>query len=476
MLGTNPDNSDSDDDKMPDGWELDHGLDPAVADGDADADNDGPTNLQEYLLRTDPSNPADPAHDLYVDAANGDDFAGTGAADRPYKTIAKAMVKTRDIGTAAHPFTIHAAAGTYAEKVVLEPHVRLAGAGVDQTILSFYDPLVTDHIVVAAGDDTAISNLKVTVPPVAIPAPVVLVSVNDVAIDIGDVILDGRFKQLSTGVLASGANSSGTLLHDSTVMRVRDGVWATDSAMQVARNVFENILNDAVFVLVSDKAVQAATPQLGAVKQTTATGFNTFRNVTGKLVYNFSNYSTLAQLNDWGAYTESEIATKVVGMVDYTSFLHSNIAPGTAAVTIYDVSTQRFLDANAAVVVHVGGAKSAAERDASGVFLTRGLSDGAYAVWVNVEGYRTTTAVAHVSRHSIAAVTLKAVPKASWVPGDVDLDGKVEATDVQLAVNTALSLIPGLDADLDRSGAVDAVDVQMAINAALGFPIPNTCP
>ena len=42
--------SDRDRDGMTDQWEMDHGLDPDDAsDGNRDRDNDGYTNLEEYL-------------------------------------------------------------------------------------------------------------------------------------------------------------------------------------------------------------------------------------------------------------------------------------------------------------------------------------------------------------------------------------------------------------------------------------------
>jgi hypothetical protein len=47
---------DTDHDGMPDDWEKSHGLDPAnIADGSADADKDGYTNVEEFLNHTDPS-------------------------------------------------------------------------------------------------------------------------------------------------------------------------------------------------------------------------------------------------------------------------------------------------------------------------------------------------------------------------------------------------------------------------------------
>jgi len=59
LAGTDPNGGaggdDSDHDGLPDSWEREHGLDPAdPADARVDADGDGLTNLQEFLLGTDP--------------------------------------------------------------------------------------------------------------------------------------------------------------------------------------------------------------------------------------------------------------------------------------------------------------------------------------------------------------------------------------------------------------------------------------
>ncbi|TCI03946.1 hypothetical protein EZV61_07050 [Corallincola luteus] len=53
------DMEDSDGDGMWRGWELAHGLDPTVADGALDSDNDGFTNLQEFVAHTHPMNQSD---------------------------------------------------------------------------------------------------------------------------------------------------------------------------------------------------------------------------------------------------------------------------------------------------------------------------------------------------------------------------------------------------------------------------------
>ena len=55
QLGTDRFDNDTDDDLLPDGWEVQHGFDPLdPIDASQDADMDGLTNLQEYDLGTDP--------------------------------------------------------------------------------------------------------------------------------------------------------------------------------------------------------------------------------------------------------------------------------------------------------------------------------------------------------------------------------------------------------------------------------------
>ena len=52
-IGNNAD-PDDDNDKMPDAWEIQYGLDPFVNDASEDADLDGISNLDEFLTDTDP--------------------------------------------------------------------------------------------------------------------------------------------------------------------------------------------------------------------------------------------------------------------------------------------------------------------------------------------------------------------------------------------------------------------------------------
>jgi len=64
--GTDPNDSDSDNDEMSDGWEVSNGLNPLVDNSSDDADGDGLTDVQEYSAGTDPKN-SDTDSDGYSD-------------------------------------------------------------------------------------------------------------------------------------------------------------------------------------------------------------------------------------------------------------------------------------------------------------------------------------------------------------------------------------------------------------------------
>jgi hypothetical protein len=70
---------DSDDDYMPDGWEVQYGLNPLVKDDHLDEDSDLIPNLEEYIIGTDPSD-EDTDGDSLLD---GDEVGGVYAPTHP---------------------------------------------------------------------------------------------------------------------------------------------------------------------------------------------------------------------------------------------------------------------------------------------------------------------------------------------------------------------------------------------------------
>lgn len=72
---TDPTSADSDNDGMPDLWEIDNWLNPIFPDGSADVDNDTYTNLQEYNANTSPTDPGSTPLPGDIDGSGSIDLA-----------------------------------------------------------------------------------------------------------------------------------------------------------------------------------------------------------------------------------------------------------------------------------------------------------------------------------------------------------------------------------------------------------------
>jgi hypothetical protein len=103
-----PGELDRDRDGLPDAWEIAHGTDPAVPDGDGDPDGDGLTNAQEFLAGTHPNDAASRLS-LAVTALSPASItlAFVARADRSYSILFKQSVEdsawTRLVDVPAEP-------------------------------------------------------------------------------------------------------------------------------------------------------------------------------------------------------------------------------------------------------------------------------------------------------------------------------------------------------------------------------------
>jgi len=140
---TNPNRADSDIDGKDDNEEIAEGSDPSSQDElDLDEDGDGVPLFGELLMGTDPKDSASPAA-IYVSSVAGSDASGSGQADHPFATIAKA------ISVATAPAVIRVTAGTYNEKVTCKDNVALIGDGAGQTVIDAAGTAIDDACVVA---------------------------------------------------------------------------------------------------------------------------------------------------------------------------------------------------------------------------------------------------------------------------------------------------------------------------------------
>jgi predicted outer membrane repeat protein len=476
-LGTDWDNPDTDGDTVTDGWEVAYGLDPTVNDSADDVDEDGLPTIYEFDIGTSPIDPADPPYSLYVSPEGNDEGADVTLLD-PLRTIARAMAIANIYTSGAvaniyyHPMTINLAAGIYEERVKFVQDVAIDGSGADSTTIQYYDANDSEHFVVEAADNTSVRNCKITVPSGLHAAVSVLVAIDNVGLEIGDCILDGRDGPNSIGVLISGVHSTGSVIRDSVIRRLLSGIHAVDSGVNITGNLFEGIRGDGVFVRLPDDKMKTGgeTPLLGDASRGFS-GLNRFRGVFGACILNMNPTATRAEKNDWGVYSASEIADRVWGPVDFEPYIGESFPPASLVARFVDAVTMEpvspYLDAEILMPD-----LSIIERldIASGLGIVPDVPAGVHTTIATANGYDPALREISTDGSETRVITFVLQPKAgSTVPGDINLTGAVDAIDIQILINEALGVNTGLNCDLDNSGAVNAIDVQLVINSALGI-------
>jgi len=473
---TDASNPDTDGDGALDGWEVTYGLDPTVHDSAEDTDGDGLPNLYEFEIDTSPTDETDPPANLYV-ATDGSDTIGEGIPTSPWRTIARAMAAANIYTSSSvariysHPETIHLAPGTYDERVEFVADVTIAGAGPGSTTIQHFDPYEFEHFVVTGADSARIEACTITLPGMHADITV-LVRIDDMAMDIADCVMDGGDNLFSIGVLVSGVDSSDSEISDSVIRRVQYGIQAVDSGVNITGNTFEGIRDDAVFVRLPEdkKKTGGETPLLGDARDSFS-GVNRFRSVLGYCVANMNPVETRAEFNDWGVYTDTEIAGLVAGPVDFEPFIGDMIPPGSVVGRIVDGDTLDQLSRHLDPMLTIYPLSLEAVPDTeTGLCMLSDIPPGMYTVTAAANGYEPTGREIEIGSTEVKVLTLalerKGVPA---VPGDVNATDDVDAVDVQIVINQALGVETQLECDLDGNDSVNAVDVQLVINAALGI-------
>lgn len=141
----------------------------------------------------------------------------------------------------------------------------------------------------------------------------------------------------------------------------------------------------------------------------------------------------------------------------------------TLAGVVSDVETTAPL--GEALVVLRGAVNISRTTNGSGVYLFDALPSGTYTVVASKEGFVTsTTSLSVTTKATVANHNVEMAPVNPFAPaGDVNGDGRIDAVDVQLAINAVLgNNLGGFDADVNADNALNAVDIQIVVNAALG--------
>jgi predicted outer membrane repeat protein len=399
---------DTDGGGLPDAYEDDWDLNPALTEDDGmDADDDGLDNLEEYRRGTNPQDDTSPPSEFYVNQ-NGSDETGSGSSASPWKTIAFAMAHLPE-AMPTFPVTLYVGAGTYDEQIVFRPYVRLEGAGVGLTVLRHFDITEDDHYVVESDVGTSLSNCTVTLPsPVSVTVDLLRITDTDLSVSFCE--LDGLNSPYAIAAFITGPKSSPSVIRDSTLRRVEYGIYAVDSGVNITRNLFEDILEGAVFVRAPEGKAESEveTPLLGNGDRIEDTGFNLFRMSTGFFVNNTSAALTLAEFNDWGVYTEEEIGDRVLnapGDVDYTPYMGKALVKGMIAVELLEAVSRQNIPLSASPAVQMNFVSGLYD-EVSGLFLFANLDAGSYTCRASATGYVPGTRFIYLAAGKIESLTM----------------------------------------------------------------------
>jgi len=359
---------DTDGDGMPDPFEANHGLDPTANDADGDLDQDGLTNLEEYLRGTLPENPASPASGgLFYVGPDGVDAPGYGTQAKPWATVGHALRQTN--ATAMARVRIMLFSGNYAENVTLKPWISLAGAeGAEAQITGM----------ITGANNSTIEHLTIN----ADTGTAVLLDLNTAAMHLAHVTFAGGGSRTETGILVEGNNSANSVIEKCTFSTLAAGIDIAGAIPAIRRNLFQDLAGPAIILRASGKAPSGS---LGDESDPTV-GCNTFSiTIEGPAVVNERGETVKMEQNDWGTNDPDEIAERLDGPGDYEPFLAtgSGILAASLFCTVWDARTREPIE-NAAVQA---GTYGPITENVGGIYSFPAIPAGTYALLATAQDY-----------------------------------------------------------------------------------------
>ena len=370
------------------------------------------------------------AKDVVVGGGNMDCALRDGSEDAPYCTIQEGV----DAAFAAGGGTVRVQPGIYEERVRLRSDLELNGDEDGPVVIQPpLDAGAAPHVVVGA-DEVHLKNITIRL-PAGYSAEAVLLHIPNVRMELEDIILDGGLNPRSTGILIEGPRSSETSIKKTLLTRLNVGIEAVDSGAQISRNLFTEILRDAIYVRPPDSGSGPfLVPELGDDDVLDLSGFNRFRVAGGSipddddkglggytLIRNTTGETLYAQLNDWGAYDEAAIAARLTtappamkeGLgtdkqesdVLFVPFIGKSVFPGSIYVRVEDRSTGLSLP-GASVQLRYGGVSTGLAPTfdpLSGLFGFEGIAPSTYSVHAAAPGYTARSVVISLAPGEIAA-------------------------------------------------------------------------
>ncbi len=390
-LGFSDATADSDGNGIPDNVEA-RNMDNAEARTPCgDPDHDSLTNLEEYLLNSDPLDPDDPDRSYYI-SPQGEDVTAAGTLTRPWATINYALSRFMPPSpsqapplsppSAARPVRLIVMPGVYQENILMLPYLRLVGQ-LDPCTETPEEPPVTILGWITGANPSALYNLAIE----AVGDADVLLDIENVAMKVSGVAFRGTSRRAATGILINDGTPRRSVIEQCTFTSLAIGIDIWGAVPRVRRCLFEDISQAAILVRANPGV---PVDPLGN-QEDPETGWNTFKNSVnpgGPAVVNQrAGLELLMQKCDWDTNNPAVIANRVEGNVNTTAYLASGsgILAASLYCTVWNAANQNPI-LNASVELTPSNFFEITN-NVGGVYAFPAIPSGAYTVLVTAPGY-----------------------------------------------------------------------------------------
>ena len=373
-IGTRDDQTDTDGDGMPDGWEAFKRLNPVVANADADPDQDSMTNLEEFLARSDPRDSNSPVRTFFV-GSEGTDGPGYGGPLAPFQTLPYAVRAAA--ASDANRARVILFAGEYAADLLRLPRGLELRAREGDTVVVL-GSLIGEALSAVTGITLrpGAAEKSVAVPPLLTMLDAVM-KVEGVAFEGGDV-----------GLLTTGPDPARSVVESCVFTGMTGAAVRVFGAVPVIRRcLFVNIPGTAVILEPWDGA-GADRCVLGDSTDPN-TGWNRFvvGSIGGRVLVNRRGAELLLQNCEWGTDSPDDMRGAVDTGGGPAPVVEPFLAPGNAILaasvfcSVVEAGSQ--VPVTSATVTLQGSPYTPVTANTSGVYTFAAVAPGTYTLVVN---------------------------------------------------------------------------------------------
>jgi hypothetical protein len=377
-LGTDPDDPDTDRDGIPDGVELFAGLNPVdVLDGALDLDNDGDSNLREFLNQTGIDDADDPAPVYFLSPQGLDNPAG-GNASTPWRSIPYALAELDNKAVGAARLLL--APGIYSGDITLRENTAIIGLeGCGEDSLGGCSAIVG---AITGAEGALLRNVVVTAPENNPDA--VLLSMDNIAMEVDNVIFLGTEALMNTGVRVTGERPGDGLIGACRFERLATGIDVRGCHPRIYGCTF---LDHATAYIVFAEGVTTCGGSLGEANDPN-TGWNRFVEGTGLSIINERPETIVMERNDWDTNNRNFIDARIDGAVDFEPFLAAGSALFSASFFATVTSRAGNGPVTTASVSLAPGGLNPVTQNLNGVYPFAVIPEGSYNVSVTAPGFQ----------------------------------------------------------------------------------------